>query len=134
MMYGNPYLPQLQTMQAQLAQLQNNIPQPQVQQSCQIQFVRGDAGAKAYGIPASSSIILMDSSEPVFYMKSTDANGLETVKAYDFTERETTAPELTSDKYVLKSDFEKLSEQVEKLLKADTSSNAEKSTRGGKTA
>ena len=76
----------------------------------------------------------MDSSEPVFYMKSTDANGIETVKAYDFTERETTAPELTSDKYVLKSDFEKLSEQVEKLLKADTSSNAEKSTRGGKTA
>lgn len=133
-MFGNPYLPQLQNMQAQLAQLQNNIPQPQVQHSCQIQFVRGDAGAKAYGIPASSSIILMDSSEPVFYMKSTDANGIETVKAYDFTERETTAPELTSDKYVLKSDFEKLSEQVEKLLKADTSSNAEKSTRGGKTA
>ena len=63
-MFGNPYLPQLQNMQAQLAQLQNNIPQPQVQQSCQIQFVRGDAGAKAYGIPASSSIILMDSSEP----------------------------------------------------------------------
>lgn len=134
MFNGNPYLPQLQNMQAQLAQLQNNIPQPQVQQSWQIQFVRGDAGAKAYGIPASSSIILMDSSEPVFYMKSTDANGIETVKAYDFTERETTAPELTSDKYVLKSDFEKLSEQVEKLLKADTSSNAEKSTRGGKTA
>ena len=77
MFNGNPYLPQLQNMQAQLAQLQNNIPQPQVQQSVQIQFVRGDAGAKAFGIPASSSIILMDSSEPIFYMKSTDANGIE---------------------------------------------------------
>lgn len=132
MFNGNPYLPQLQNMQNQLMQLQNNIPQQQ--QSCQIQFVRGDAGAKAFGIPASSSIILMDSSEPVFYMKSTDANGIETIKAYDFTERETTAPELNTDKFVLKSDFEKLSEQVEKLLKAESTSNAEKSTRGGKTS
>lgn len=133
-MYGNPYLPQLQNMQAQLAQLQNNIPQPQVQQSVQIQFVRGDAGAKAFGIPASSSIILMDSSEPVFYMKSTDANGLETVKAYEFTEKEADAPELNADKFVLKSDFDKLAEKVDEFMKSITAPNAEKSTRGGKTA
>ena len=133
-MFGNPYLPQLQNMQAQLAQLQNNIPQPQVQQSVQIQFVRGDAGAKAFGIPASSSIILMDSSEPVFYMKSTDANGLETVKAYEFTEKEANTPELNADKFVLKSDFDKLAEKVDEFMKSITAPNAEKSTRGGKTA
>ena len=45
MFNGNPYLPQLQNMQAQLAQLQNNIPQPQVQQSVQIQFVRAVVGS-----------------------------------------------------------------------------------------
>jgi hypothetical protein len=127
MMFGNPYLPQLQNMQAQLAQLQGNQPQQQaIQQGYQIQTV--------FAIPPSSSIVLMDTDSSVFYVKTTDANGLETVKAYEFSEKEVDAPELTSDKYVLKSDFEKLSEQVEKLLKADTSSNAEKSTRGGKTA
>lgn len=134
-MFGNPYLPQLQNMQAQLAQLQGNQPQQQtIQQGYQIQTVKGIAGARAFAIPPSSSIVLMDTDSSVFYVKTTDANGLETVKAYEFSEKEVDAPELTSDKYVLKSDFEKLSEQVEKLLKADTSSNAEKSTRGGKTA
>ena len=136
-MFGNPYLPQLQDMQAQLAQLQNNMPQQrpiQMQQSVQIQFVKGTEGAKAYNIPASSSVILMDSNDPVFYMKSTDANGIETVKAYDFTERETVSLENSLDKYVLKSDFKKLTEQVEELTKSLTTPNAEKQPRGGKTA
>lgn len=136
-MYGNPYLPQLQDMQSQLMQLQNNLPNQrpmQMQQSVQIQFVKGIEGAKAYNIPASSSVILMDSNDPVFYMKTTDANGIETVKAYDFTERETASPEAALDKYVLKSDFEKLTEQVDELMKSITAPNAEKSTRGGKTA
>ena len=135
-MFGNPYLPQLQDMQAQLAQLQNNMPQQrpmQMQQSVQIQFVKGTEGAKAYNIPASSSVILMDSNDPVFYMKSTDANGIETVKAYDFTERETVSLENSLDKYVLKSDFKKLTEQVEELTKSLTAPNAEKQPRGGET-
>ena len=136
-MYGNPYLPQLQDMQSQLMQLQNNLPQQrpiQMQQSVQIQFVKGTEGARAYNIPASSSVILMDSNDPVFYMKTTDANGIETVKAYDFTERETTTPESALDKFVLKTDFEKLTEQVEELTKSLTSPNVEKQSRGGKTA
>ena len=134
MFNGNPYLPQLQNMQNQLMQLQNNIPQPQVQQSVQIQFVRGDAGAKAFGIPASSSIILMDSSEPIFYMKSTDANGIETIKAYDFTEREITQTEVNTDKFVLKSDFEKLSKQVKGLIKSVSVQNSEKQAEEGEIA
>lgn len=136
-MYGNPYLPQLQDMQSQLMQLQNNLPNQrpmQMQQSVQIQFVKGTEGARAYNIPASSSVILMDSNDPVFYMKSTDANGLETVKAYEFKEKETDTPELNADKFVLKSDFDKLAEKVDEFMKSITAPNAEKSTRGGKTA
>lgn len=133
-MFGNPYLPQLQNMQAQLAQLQGNAQtQPQaIQQGYQIQTVKGIAGAKAFAIPPSSSIILMDTDNSVFYLKSTDANGLESVKSYEFTEKEVEAPELNSDKFVLKSDFQKLSDRVEKLLKADAASNSEKTARGGK--
>ena len=137
MMYGNPYLPQLQTMQAQLAQLQGNTPQTQSQaisQGYQIQTVKGIAGARAFVIPPSSSVVLMDTDSSVFYLKTTDANGLETVKAYEFTEKETDTPELNTDKFVLKSDFDKLSEKVEEFIKSNTASNAEKSTRGGKTS
>ena len=131
-MFGNPYLPQLQNMQSQLAQLQSNA-QPQ-QQGHQIQTVKGIAGARAFAIPPSSGVILMDTDDSVFYLKSTDANGLETVKAYEFTEKETDTPELNADKFVLKSDFDKLAEKVDEFMKSITAPNAEKSTRGGKTA
>ena len=131
-MFGNPYLPQLQNMQSQLAQLQSNA-QPQ-QQGYQIQTVKGIAGARAFAIPPSSGVILMDTDDSVFYLKSTDANGLETVKAYEFTEKETDTPELNADKFVLKSDFDKLAEKVDEFMKSITAPNAEKSTRGGKTA
>ena len=137
MMYGNPYLPQLQTMQAQLAQLQGNTPQTQSQaisQGYQIQTVKGIAGARAFVIPPSSSVVLMDTDSSVFYVKTTDANGLETVKAYDFTEKEVDTPELSADKFVLKSDFDKFSEKVDEFMKSITAQNAEKSPRGGKTS
>lgn len=136
-MYGNPYLPQLQTMQAQLAQLQGNTSQTQSQaisQGYQIQTVKGIAGARAFVIPPSSSIVLMDTDSSVFYLKTTDANGIETVKAYEFSEKEIDTPELNADKFVLKTDFDKFSEKVDEFMKSITASNAEKSTRGGKTA
>lgn len=136
-MYGNPYLPQLQTMQAQLAQLQGNTPQTQSQaisQGYQIQTVKGIAGARAFVIPPSSSVVLMDTDSSVFYVKTTDANGLETVKAYDFTEKEVDTPELSADKFVLKSDFDKFSQKVDEFMQSISAPNAEKSTRGGKTS
>ena len=136
-MYGNPYLPQLQTMQAQLAQLQGNTPQAQSQaisQGYQIQTVKGIAGARAFVIPPSSSVVLMDTDSSVFYVKTTDANGLETVKAYEFTEKETDTQEFDAGKFVLKSDFDKLSEKVDEFMKSITAQNAEKSPRGGKTS
>ena len=101
-MYSNPFLPQLQNMQAQLAQMQ---------QSCQIQYVKGFNGAKAFIMPPSSSTILMDSDEPVFYTKFVDANGVEQIKEFEFKEK-TTTTQSTNDTYALKSDFDKLSERV----------------------
>lgn len=104
-MYSNPFLPQLQNMQARLAQMQ------QPQQSCQIQYVKGFNGAKAFIMPPSSSTILMDSDEPVFYTKFVDANGVEQIKEFEFKEK-TTTTQSTNDTYALKSDFDKLSERV----------------------
>lgn len=84
--YPNPY----QQMVA--------APQPQT-----IQYVNGKQSAESYQMPANSSVILMDSNLPRFYMKQTDASGMATIKAYDFKEAEETKPQ----EYVTKQEFEK---------------------------
>ena len=68
-----------------------------------IQYVNGKASAETYQMPANSSVILMDSNLPRFYMKQTDASGMATIKSYDFKETEEAKPE----EYVTKSEFEK---------------------------
>ena len=92
----NPWQAQLQNMQNQLQQLQQMTSQhqttalpvmPVMQPTVQIQSVKGLEGANAYSLPNQSSIILLDTDEPVFYMKMTDANGRETVKEYEFSEK-----------------------------------------------
>jgi hypothetical protein len=73
-----------------------------VAQTQNIQYVNGRQSAESYQMPANSSVILMDSNMPRFYMKKTDASGMAMVKAYDFKEvEENKAPE-----YVTKSEFE----------------------------
>lgn len=75
-------------------------PQPQSQQ---IQYVNGKNSAEAYQMPINSSVILMDSNLPRFYLKQTDASGTVTLKAYDFKEAEDEKPV----EYVTKQEFEK---------------------------
>ena len=68
-----------------------------------IQYVNGKQSAETYQMPANSSVILMDSNLPRFYMKQTDASGMTTIKAYDFKEAEEEKPQ----EYVTKQEFEK---------------------------
>ena len=60
-----PVVPQIQ---------QNPIPQnPQPQNNGGgLNWVQGEAGAKAYPVAPNTSILLMDSEESVFYIKATD--------------------------------------------------------------
>ena len=90
------YYPPMQTPFLQQAQL---IPQPQSQS---IQYVNGKQSAEAYQMPNNSSVILMDSNTARFYMKTTDASGVATIKAYDFKEAKEEKPE----EYVTKKEFE----------------------------
>ena len=68
-----------------------------------IQYVNGKQSAEGYPLTANSSVILMDSNLPRFYLKQTDASGVATVKSYDFTETEEEKPV----EYVTKAEFEK---------------------------
>ena len=73
-----------------------------------IQYVNGKQSADGYPMSPNSSVILMDSNLPRFYLKQTDASGIATIKAYDFKEVEEEKPV----EYVTKSEFETFKEKL----------------------
>lgn len=53
-----------------------------------LQWVQGEAGAKAYPVNAGQSALLMDSENNVFYIKSTDNSGMPLpLRTFDYKER-----------------------------------------------
>ena len=110
-MYLNPYQPQF------LPQIQ--VPQPQTQG---IQYVNDLKSAEAYQMVPNSSVILMDSNLPRFYMKQTDASGVATIKSYDFKETEVEKPQ----EYVTKAEFEKFKQSMKGGNKNEPTHDARK--------
>lgn len=75
--------------------------------------VNGLEGAQYYQVPPNSRIVLFDSNSDVMYIKTTDAGGLPTVKAYQFAE---IAPENNGQsQYVTRSEYNDLLKQVEEM-------------------
>lgn len=60
--------------------------QPLQPNNIQISFTNGLTGAKGYSVPPNTTIFLMDSDAPQFYIKQSDRNGMCTIKAYRFEE------------------------------------------------
>jgi len=57
-------------------------------------WVQGEAGAKAYPVAAGNSVLLMDSENPVLYMKSTDQSGRPLpIEVYDLVKRQDNPPQ-----------------------------------------
>lgn len=101
----NPYAYQMPTYYGQpmpdnLAQLrqgtgyQSPMMQQPTAQTAQaapsIIWVQGEEGAKAYMVAAGNSVLLMDSENSAFYIKSTDASGMPLpLRVFDYKERTT---------------------------------------------
>lgn len=88
-------------------------------------WVQGEAGAKAYPVAAGNSVLLMDSENPVLYMKSTDISGRPLpIETYDLVKRDekpiipqVQQPQIDMSQYVTISDLEsKVEELVNKAL------------------
>ena len=85
-------------------------------------FVNGLEGAKSYIVPANQTVLLMDSEQPVCYMKSANALGqgtlryfkLEEVKEADIraVSQPVSAPQVD---YVTKDELKSITERLEKL-------------------
>lgn len=88
-------------------------------------WVTGEAGAKSYLVAPNSTATLWDSEAQVIYLKSADASGMPSMKILDYTIRDNGAntpnkPLIekdpnTSTEYVLKSDFDALCKEIERL-------------------
>lgn len=106
--YGAPMMDTLAQMRAPYAQ-----PTASQQQSGSVIWVQGEEGAKAYMVAAGNSVMLLDSENSTFYIKSTDQSGMPLpLRVFDYTERAQNAktaqasqPALTTE-YITRAEFE----------------------------
>lgn len=112
-------LAQLQQYQQQLAP----APQPQpINQG--INWVQGEAGAKAWLIAPNTTVILMDSDSQRFFIKSCDAAGIPSMRVFEYTEVSADAPttptvtaESMKDDFCTKAEYQALMKKITKLEK-----------------
>lgn len=85
---NNPFLynmPQNYTANPSLVPFTQS-PQPPTPNNTNIIWVQGEVGARSYQLHPNSSVILMDNDDSRFYIKTTDASGMATLKSFKFEE------------------------------------------------
>ena len=110
--------------QMQNAVVQPSMPsQPMQQQSSQIIWVSGEAGAKSYLVAPGNTVMLLDAENSVFYLKSADASGMPLpLRIFDYKERTTTAQQafggtvtaesVNLDNFVTRKEFDELKASI----------------------
>ena len=110
--------------QVQNAVTQPSMPsQPMQQQSSQIIWVSGEAGAKSYLVAPGNTVMLLDAENSVFYLKSADASGMPLpLRIFDYKERTTTAQQafggvvtgesVNFDNFVTRKEFDELKASI----------------------
>lgn len=111
--YGNQQIPQNAPQSPQSA--------PQNSTS-NFLWVQGEASAKAYPVVSGQSVLLMDSEDSVFYIKSTDQSGMpQPLRIFDYTERtaknqenKPTPKPVSTDDFVSRKEFEAFREDIKR--------------------
>lgn len=90
--------------------MQNNIP---MNNSLMLTRVTGLEGAKAYQMPANSTVALFDNNEDLMYIKTTDGAGFPTIRTFGFSEITTNNQQsIANTDYVTRDEFNKLKEEL----------------------
>lgn len=120
MAYNN-YVPQFYQPQYMASQMQPNANQ---QNNSGITWVQGENAAKSFPVASGQSVLLMDSENPVMYIKSTDQSGMPLpLRIFDYTERVAKSPEDSKSNssgnvdYVTKHEFDKFKEEMKQEFK-----------------
>lgn len=123
--YFNPYM--VGTPQTQY-NTSNASAQPQNTQLNVFAYVNGLEGAKAFFVPPNGRVLLMDSDNPVFYMKTANAMGQTSVRTFKFEEvQDQPAPKVD---YVKQSDLTVFDVRIKRLedILSGVKKNAEPTT------
>ena len=134
--YQYPYYGAQPPMADNLAQLRMNAnqmqnavtsqpmpSQPMQQQSSQIIWVSGEAGAKSYLVAPGNTVMLLDAENSVFYLKSADASGMPLpLRIFDYKERSVmpqqvvggsvSAEQFNPDRFVTREEFDELKASI----------------------
>ena len=122
--YNPPMMDNLAQMRAQqyAPQPQQPAPTPAATQQGGVNWVQGEAGMKAFLVAAGNSVLLFDSENPTFCIKSADQSGMPLpLRIFDYTERTqpSQAPVAASQpqnvEYVPRAEFDALAAQVAAL-------------------
>ena len=96
-----------------------------------INWVLGETAAKSYAVAPGQSMLLMDSENPVFYIKSTDQSGMPLpLRVFDYTERKndaTTSSNIATTKntdYVSRSEFDAFKSEIQSVIRQRQNNNS----------
>ena len=91
----------------------NTPVQPQNTQPNVFAYVNGLEGAKAFFVPPNGRVLLMDSDNPVFYVKTANAMGQTSIRTFKFEEvQDQPAPKVD---YVKQSDLTAFDVRIKRL-------------------
>lgn len=118
--YAQPYHDRLAQIQAQY---QQTIPQGVGSLNQGLLWVQGDAGAKAYMMAPNTTVLLMDSEGQKFYLKSTDATGVPSLRTFEYTEILNNSSQALQrevnnldDKYVTRKEYDGIQAKFKEIL------------------
>jgi hypothetical protein len=94
-------------------------PQPQQPQTSGIIWVQGEVGARSYLVSPNTKVALWDSEAPIIYIKTSDQNGVPSMRIIDYTYRDA-APQQSQNQnnqntYVTADEFTTLRDEVNRL-------------------
>ena len=92
--YQQPVIPSQYQQPMVLQQSQYQLQNPLQQQNNNFVWIQGEEGAKAYMVAPGSTVLLMDSENSVFYLKSSSADGIPQLRIFDYVERTQSKPEI----------------------------------------
>lgn len=107
----------------------NQAVDPNLQKpALQLPWVNGEVGAKAFTIAPNTSVLLMDSENPIFYIKTSDIGGKATIRTYKYEELSPVQAQesdhiLRKEFEQFKADFQKWKDDLEKSVKKGEEAN-----------
>lgn len=108
--FQNPYAALMgQTMYNQSQNNQQFFPPEPTQNLIR---VNGINGAKAYQMPANSTVALFDSNNDVMYVKSTDGAGFPSIRTFSFTELKEDISTTENTDYISREEFEEFKKEL----------------------